>query len=394
MTESHYDLIIIGLGAMGSAALYQAAKAGARVLGIDRYAPPHEFGSSHAETRITRLAVGEGPQYLPLVARSHEIWRELEAQTGEPLLYQSGGYIITKRNASSTSDSHWDNFVQRTAAVAQLANVPFEIRTPDVARTHLPYVLIGDDDEIGYEPSGGVVLSERAVATQIELAQRLGATTRLNEPVVELLYGTDAVTVVTAQGRYVADKVIVSAGPWMRDFLPASRHDLLHVTRQVVHWFEVEEPERFSTDKFPFFIWVGDTTADYFSAFPMPPGGVPGLKVLTEEVVTTVDPESVRRHVTQEEIDAFYDDFVVRRIDGVARNSIKASVCLYTHTPTEHFLIDQHPACDRVLLASPCSGHGFKHSAAIGESMVQRALNGKSVIDLSAFGWARFGHSS
>lgn len=385
-----YDLIIVGLGAMGSAALYQAARAGAKVLGIDRYAPPHDFGSSHAETRITRLAVGEGPQYIPLVARSHAIWRELEAQTGERLLYQSGGYIITKRNPSSTVDSHWDYFVQRTADVAQLADVPFEIRTPAEVRAHLPFVLTSDDDQAGYEPSGGVVLAERAVAAQLELAQGLGATTRLNEPVVELRFGADSVTVVTPRDRYVADQVIVAAGPWMRDFLPPSRRDLLRVTRQVVYWFEVEEPARFSTDRFPFFIWVGDTTEDYFSTFPMPPGGLPGLKVLTEQFVTATDPASVRRAVTQAEIDAFYNEFVLRRIEGVTPHCIKAAVCLYTHTPNEHFLIDRHPDCGRVLLASPCSGHGFKHSAAIGESTVQLALTGTSAIDLSPFGWARF----
>lgn len=390
MTETQYDLIVIGLGAVGSAALYQAAKAGATVLGIDRYAPPHEFGSSHAETRITRLAVGEGPEYLPLVARSHEIWRELEAQTGERLLYQPGGYIIQRRNASSTVDSHWNQFVGRTAAVAGRAGIPFEMRTPAQVRAHLPCILIDDDDEAGYEPSGGVVLCERAVAAQLALAANRGATVRTNEPVVELLYETDGVSVVTSRERYRAERVIVCTGAWMRDFLPKPKDDLLRVTRQVVYWFQVADPALFSTECFPFFIWTGDTTEDYFSIFPIPSGGIPGIKLLTEQFVTATDPASVSRTVTQDEIDAFYDHFVTRKIRGVTRNCVKAAVCLYTHTPDDHFLIDFHPDSQRVLVASPCSGHGFKHSAAVGEAMVQRALNGTSEIDLSPFGWSRF----
>ena len=386
-----YDLIVVGLGAMGSAALYQAAKAGHNVLGIDRYAPPHEFGSSHAETRVTRLAVGEGPEYLPLVARTHEIWRELAVETGEQLLYQSGGYIIAQSNASNTGDSHWDRFVQRTADVAGQANIPFEIRTPAEVRQHIPNVLIRDKDEAGYEPSGGVVLSERAIATQLKLAHTLGATTQLNEPVVDIIFNADSVTVVTEHDRYQAEKVIISAGAWMRDFLPAPKKDLLRVTRQVVYWFEVEDAAVFSTDRFPFLLWLGDTTEDYMGIFPMAPNTMPGIKLLTEQFHTATDPVSVSRAVTQAEIDHFYHEFVARKLRGVTPNCIKAAVCLYTNTPDEHFLIDFHPDSDRVVVASPCSGHGFKHSAAIGEAMVQLAMTGKSEIDLSSFGLGRFG---
>lgn len=385
-----YDLIVVGLGAMGSGALYQAAKAGVKVLGIDRYSPPHEFGSSHAETRITRLAVGEGPEYLPLVARSHEIWRELEAETGQPLLYQSGGYFIARNNASGTNDSHWDRFVQRTADMASVADIPFEIRTPAAVRQHIPNLLIEDDDEVGYEPSGGVVLSERAVETQLKLARQLGAQVQTNEPVLEIKFEADGVTVVTERDRYQADKVIISTGAWMRDFLPKPQQTLLRVTRQVVYWFEVEDPAVFSTDRFPFVLWLGDTTEDYMGIFPMPPNTTPGIKLLTEQFHTATDPTSVSRTVTKAEIDEYYQKFVERKLKGVTSNCLKAAVCLYTNTPDEHFIIDHHPESERVIVASPCSGHGFKHSAAIGEAMVQLAMRRKSEIDLSSFGFARF----
>lgn len=387
---NHYDLIVVGLGAMGSAALYQAGKAGAKVLGIDRHAPPHEFGSSHAETRITRLAVGEGPEYLPLVARSHEIWRELEAETGQPLLYQSGLYIIARRGAANTIDSHWDRFVQRTADVAASANIPFEIRSPAQVRAHVPPMLIRDDDEAGYEPSGGVVLSEKAIEIQFGLAQELGASTRINEPVIEIAFDANSVTVVTMQGRYRADKAIVSAGAWTTDFFPQKRRNLLRVTRQEVYWFEVDDSAAFSTDSFPGCLWLGDTTEDYIGIFPIPPNGVPGIKLLTEQFHTATDPRTVSRAVTQNEIDRFYQEFVIRKLAGVTPTCVKSAVCLYTNTPDEHFIIDHLPETDRVIVASPCSGHGFKHSAAIGEAMVQWALTGRSKIDLTSFCFARF----
>ncbi len=388
---SSFELIIIGLGAMGSAALYQAAKAGVSVLGIDRYTPPHEFGSSHAESRITRLAVGEGSAYLPLVARSHEIWRELEAKTGQQLLYQPGGYIIARSNASSTLSSHWDRFVQRTADVAATANIPFEIRTPADVRQHLPNILIQDDDEAGFEPSGGVVLSEAAVKTQLELARKLGATTHFNEPVIDIKFDADVVTVTTEHKRFQAKNVIVSAGAWIGDFFPPAKRNVLRITRQVVYWFEVDDPTQFSTDHFPFFLWLGDTTDDYVGIFPMPPHGVPGLKILTEQFHTATDPTSVSRMVTQTEIEQFYETVVTRKLTGVTSNCIKAAVCLYTNTPDDHFIIDHHPDTEQIILASPCSGHGFKHSAAIGEAMVQLAITGKSEIDLASFALNRFG---
>lgn len=388
--ENHYDLIVIGLGAMGSAALYQAAKAGATVLGIDRYAPPHEFGSSHAETRITRLAVGEGPEYLPLVFRSHEIWRELEAETGQPLLYETGGYIITPADSEYTQHDHWYKFVPKTAAIAANAGIPFDLRTPTQVRNHLPNVLMRDGDQAGFEPSGGVVLCERAVETQLALAQKLGATMNLNEPVVDIAFGEDTV-VVSNRGRYTADKIIITTGPWMPGFLPQPENELLRVTRQVVFWFEVADPAIFSSNHFPFFLWAGDRQEDYFAIFPMTPNGVPGLKVLTEQFVDATDPESVSRKVTQADIDSFYENYVTKRLTGVMPNCVKASVCLYTSTPDEHFIIDHHPKSERVVVVSACSSHGFKHSAAIGESTVQWVMTGQSQIDLKPFGLGRFG---
>ena len=380
---NRYDLIVVGLGAMGAATLLHAQRLGLRVLGIDRYDPPHDLGSSHAETRITRLAAGEGEQYLPFVARSHEIWRELERETGESLFFQSGGYIITKQDP--TDERRWNDFVTATEAVSAASGIPFE-RVPldDVRNTH-PSILVADDDSVGYEPTSGVVMSERAVAVQLRLAREAGVEARVNEAVTAVEPDADGVTVATTAGSYRAVNVVLSAGPWMPELTGAADGENLAVTRQVVFWFEVEDPDAFSVDSFPTILWPGHSIEDYVGVFPIPPGGTSALKIMGEQFSEETDPDSVNREVTQTEIDEFYERLIAPRLAGVTPNCVRATVCLYTNTPDEHFLIDTDPSSDRILLMSPCSGHGFKHSTALGEAVAQRIATGQSDLDLTPF---------
>jgi len=324
------------------------------------------------------------------VARSHEIWEELADQTGQQLFYQSGGYIITPPDSVQTQYDHWYQFVNRTAEVATGAGIPFELQDAEQVRKDLPNVIVRDGDQIGYEPSGGIVLSEKAVEAQLKLAQKQGAAVKFNEPVKDIQFSTDSVTVVTEAGHYTADKAIVTTGPWTPSFLPEQEKSLLRVTRQVVYWFEVEDLAAFSTDNFAFFLWVGDQQEDYIGVFPIPPNGIPGMKLLTEQFVEMTDPDTVTREVTQAEIAHFYERYVTRHFTGVTPNCLKASVCLYTSTPDEHFIIDHHPESERIVVTSACSSHGFKHSAAIGEAVVQLAMTGRSDIDLGSFRWDRF----
>lgn len=378
-----FDLIVVGLGAVGSAALMHAAAAGMRVLGIDRYDPPHHFGSSHAESRITRLAVGEGPQYLPFVARSHQIWRDLEAQTGEELLYQPGGYIITP--PTKTDDSRWGSFVDRTADVAASASIPFEIRTPGQTTAHLPQVRLRGEEKIGFEPTGGIVMCERAVRVQLDLARLRGAQTITNTPVVAVEPANQGAHVHTATTRYWARDVLVATGAWFPELAPTIDADAVSVTRQTVFWFDVDDPADFAVDHFPFIIWPGHTIAEYSAVFPRVAGGRPGLKLLGEQFSTTTTAETVDRSVQQTEVDDFYERLVAPRLQGVRPTISHATVCLYTNTRDDHFLIDRHPQSDRIMLASPCSGHGFKHSTALAEAIVGGLTGQVDALDLAAF---------
>ncbi len=376
---ARYDLIVVGLGAMGSAVVYHAVQMGMRVLGIDRYDPPHDRGSTKAETRITRLAVGEGSQYLPFVARSHEVWRDLERRSGVELLHQCGGYIVSPIH--SARGERWGDFVLATAEIAAEAAIEFDVVDHDAFASLHPDIRVASTERIGFEPTAGLVMAERAVAVQLTLARADGAEVRTNERVVSIDQRRDHVVVETERNAWTAGSVVVATGPWMPEHWvdsaePETGPAALTVTRQVAVWYEVDDLERFSTDRLPFFIWPGETIDDYVGAFPRPPGGVLGMKFVSEQFHERTDPDAVDRVVSAAEAQAFHRDLVASRFPTVSDRAVHAAVCLYTNTPDDHFLIDTESGADRVIYLSACSGHGFKHSTALGESVAQWVASG------------------
>ncbi len=383
MASDSYDLIVVGLGAMGAAVTYHAAKLGLSVLGIDQYDPPHDLGSTKAETRITRLAVGEGPQYLPFVKRSHEIWRELEAETGVELLHECGGIIITEQEP--VPGQRWEDFVTETDRIAQVGQIPFEVKEPAEVRVEHPWITVPDDRNAGFEPTAGLVMAERAVEVQLALAGQLGATLRVNELVETVEPHDESVAVRSAAGTYEARNVVLATGPWFGELASSEHSDQVTVSRQVVYWFEVDDLDAFTTESIPFVMWIAQRDEDYIGLFPMPPGGTPAVKILGEQFLETTDARTVDRDVSQAEIDTFYNVHVAPKFNGVTPNCIRTAVCLYTNTTDDHFLIDTDPRSDRIIVMSPCSGHGFKHSTALGEAVAQQVAAGTSTLDLSPF---------
>lgn len=388
MTARHYDVIVVGLGAMGSAALYQSAKRGATVLGIDRFAPPHTMGSSHGDTRITRQAIGEGEMYMPFIKRSNEIWHELESETDRNLYLKTGGLIIAPQKDSA----HWHtdgDFVERTAAIASAHKIDHEILDADEVLRRHPNLILQSHERAYYEPAAGVLRPELCIQTQLEQAIKHGATLHTNEQVLDYTASNDSVTITTDQATYTTDKVILSAGAWLLDLISPKYRKVLGVYRQVIYWFEADDIEAFTEENFPFLIWIGDKMEDFFSAFPTLRNGIQGVKVLTEQYHTVTHPAQLDRVVKPEEIDHIYHTLTKARIKGIKETLVHADVCMYTVTPDEHFVIDFHPESDRIVIASPCSGHGFKHSSAIGETLAELALNGQSSFDIRAFKLAR-----
>jgi len=384
-----FDVAVVGLGAMGAAALFQLAKRGVRAIGLDRFTPPHDQGSTHGETRITRQAIGEGEVYVPLALRSNEIWRELEAETGESLLVQNGCLVIGPAE-EAIQGAVRAGFLTRTRNVAKQYAIPHEVLGAAEIRHRHPQ-FTPQDDEIGYyEPGGGYLNPERCVAVQLARAQALGASARLGTTVLSLEPSGSGVRIVTDRGDLLAGQVIVSAGAWAPALLGAPFSKLLAPTRQVMNWFPVDEKSVTHWTESPVFIWShGPRPSDFFYGFPSLPGSG-SIKTAGEQYDVSTDPDRVERHIDGAESRAMYDTHVAGRLRGLRPVAARAVTCLYTVTPDSHFLIDRHPESERILVVSPCSGHGFKHSAAIGEAAAQMTTEGRSAIDLSAFALSRF----
>jgi len=378
-----FDAIVIGLGAMGSAALYQLAKKGNKVLGLDQFSPPHIYGSTHGETRVTRLAIGEGSHYTPLVQRTHELWREIERETGKSLLTTNGGLILSSR--ARTSINHVAHFFKNTIEAAIEHGIAHELLDAESIRKRFPQFKI-KDNELGYfEKDAGFVRPEECVSAQLGLAQKYGAEIRMNEKVMDYNAGRD-VLVKTEQHTYTAEKLVITAGPWVPELIDAEYSRHFKVLRQALFWFDIEKSfDHFTPDKFPIFIWELQDNRQGIYGFPAIHGPQRGLKIASEQYEITTTPHTVDRKVSQKEIRDMYEELVEPHISEVAPKCIKAASCLYTVTPDAGFVIDFHPKHQNVIIASPCSGHGFKHSAAIGELLSELVMEGKSRFDISKF---------
>lgn len=375
-----FDAVVLGLGAVGSAAVYQLARRKACVLGIDRYAPPHRLGSTHGATRITREAIGEGTHLTPLARRSHEIWRGIEQQTGMPLLSQSGLLIIS--SATRTSFTHVEDFFANTVAAARRYGVAHEMLDTSAIRARYPQFRVRGGEVGYYEPGAGFVRPEACVIAQLDLARRYGADIHLNERVTAFSQDSDEVLIKTERDRFRAKVLIMAAGAWLPEFLDPRLARAFRVYRQVMLWFATRD-ESFRPERFPAFIWElsGRTQAIYgFPEFDRE-----GVKVASEQYEQTTAAASVNRVVTDNEAAAMHADLIAPFLPQLPAECVRATACLYTVTPDFGFVIDQHPECERVIIASCCSGHGFKHSAAIGEILAEFALTGRSAVDLTPF---------
>jgi sarcosine oxidase len=383
------DVAVVGLGAMGAATLYQLAKAGVKAVGIDRFAPPHDQGSSHGDTRITRLAVGEGAAYVPLVRRSHQIWRELEAQSGEALFEQCG--VLVMRSSETTASHHGAaDFVAQTIELGRTYGIDHEILTSSQIRARFPQFGPICDGAVGYfEPEGGFVRPEQCIATQLAAAQALGATLITGTTVSAVESDGGVVRIKAGDRTLVADKVIICAGMWSANLLGEPFSALLKVCRQKLFWFKLAEPVIFPEASPSFILVHGPGEADSCYGFPPIPGEG-SMKIATEQYVPLQSIDALDRTVSAAEVEEMYRMQVAGNIAGVTSELVKARVCTYTVTPDHGFIIDDHPTLNNVTVVSACSGHGFKHSAAIGEAVAQRCLSGTSQIDLSAFSLSRF----
>lgn len=384
-----YDVIVVGLGAMGSAATYQLAKTGAKTLGLDRYTPPHIHGSTHGESRLTRQAIGEGFAYVPFVLRAHEIWREIEAETGDDLLHQIGALMISSNESDQATAKK--GFLTTTEAAAKKFKIEHKLLSPVDVRDRFPNFLIGDNERAYYEPGAGYLRAEQCVDSQLKLAQKHGADLQYGTVVEQILPQRDGtVKVRTSTAEYDAAKVILSAGPWVRTFLSEKWQGIFQPTRQVLHWLDIEPEHQAAWKNSPAFAWPhGEKPDDFFYGMPSL-AAAHQFKMASEFYGAPTPPEETNRDVSKVEQDGFYARHPQNRLLGLNPNVVRSATCLYTAAPDGHFIMDDHPEMENVFLVSPCSGHGFKHSAAIGEMLAQLMTKGETSFDISPFKLSRF----
>ncbi|NOT09530.1 MAG: N-methyl-L-tryptophan oxidase [Gemmatimonadales bacterium] len=355
---------------MGSMAALELARRGQRVIGFDRFHPPHPFGSSHGKSRIIREAYFEHPQYVPLVRRAYERWNALEQDSGETLLVPTGGLMIGPPDGTLVSGA------RQSAIVHQL---PYEeLPAPEVRRRFPVFQL--EAHEVGLlEPRAGVLFPEAAIGAALRLARGAGAELHFGERAIEWLGGS-SILVRTERGDYHADQVVVAAGAWMGTGI-ARASLALQVARQPLHWFSpVGDPAPTAPRRMPVFIWEWEPGGMFYGF----PDFGDGVKVAIHHQGEPAHPDTVNRVVMAEEVERLREVMKARTpaLNGELRDS---SVCLYTNTPDEDFLVDRSPADPRVILASPCSGHGFKFAPAIGEILADLVQGRPPRFDLSPF---------
>jgi sarcosine oxidase len=376
-SRNRYDVIVVGVGAMGSAACYQLASRGARVLGLEQFDIPHALGSSHGYSRMIRMAYYEHPDYVPLLRRAYELWRELERASRMDLLFEVGGVYM------GPPEGH---VVAGAIEAARRHGLRHEVLThADLGKRFPQFRLPGHFTGV-FEPRAGLLLPEKVVAAQAELALRGGADLRGREAVVEWNADAAGVGVRTDKAEYRADRLVFCGGPWTAKLVRDLGVELV-VTRQTLAWVWPRRPALFEFFRFP--VWgieAADGSLSY--GFPMSKDN-PGLKVARHGRGTVTDADHVSRQITTE------DEAEVRAIldlhlpDG-AGPLLSMRVCLYTNSPDGHFIIDAHPKHPNVILACGFSGHGFKFASVVGEVLADLALEGRTKLPVKFLGLERF----
>lgn len=373
-----YDTAVVGLGAMGSAALYHLAGRGRRVIGLERETPAHLGGSSHGESRIIRLAYFEHPSYVPLLRRAYENWRELERMSGAELMTITG---IIEAGIPGAS------VVQGSLQASRLHNLPHEVLTARQTMDRFPALSLPEDWEGVYQPDAGFLRPERAIDTHLAGAKAAGAEVRLHTVVTNIAPRAGGVRLTLADGTAIeAGSVVISAGAWIGELLPELRSSL-RLTRQVLGWFAPRTPAAVGPDCLPVFLL--QSAEDIIYGFPDFAGT--GVKIgshLAGRVLPTAG--DARQDGGSADADRL-SGFLTRYIPAAIGPLRDLKTCIYTRTPDEDFILDLHPDHPQIVIASPCSGHGFKFASVIGEILADLATAGWTPHDIGRFALARLG---
>ncbi|MEP7380770.1 MAG: N-methyl-L-tryptophan oxidase [Gemmatimonadota bacterium] len=370
-----FDVAIVGLGAMGSAAAYHLAKRGQRVVGIDRFSPPHALGSSHGRSRMIREAYFEDPIYVPLVQRAYALWADLQREAaGAPFFLRTGGLMIGPEGCALVAGT------LRSVETHGLAHEVLPARA-----LHRQYPAFAPlDDMVGVlDPNAGILFPESIIEAHLRLAEQHGAVV-VRDTVVHGWERTGDVLEIRAGDETItARQIVIAAGAWTSSLLPALP---LTVERQVIHWFDpAQEPDYFTPKRMPVSMWELHNGSLFYTK----PDLGDGVKVGVHHGGRMVSPDDIDRRINDAE-DAYVYDLLRRFVPFAKGHPLERAVCMYTNTPDRHFIIDRHPDDRSVLILSACSGHGFKFSSVLGEIAADLVTTGSSAFDLSRFSLSRF----
>jgi sarcosine oxidase len=383
--SERFDVIVVGLGAMGSACARALAERGLRVLGLERFDLPHGFGSSGGQSRMVRMAYFEHPDYVPLLRRAYEGWDELGEAIGTTLFHRTGLLYLGRAEQM---------LLEGTRRAAREHDIELESLDDDELGERFPQVRKPEAMEALFEPDAGLVLCERAIESAAELARRAGAELRCRERVTEWGVVGDGVEVTSERGRYAAGHVVFTAGAWTETLVQELGVEL-RVTRQPLGWVAPKTPKAFEIGRFP--CWAIQDDADGFEGiyygFPSLPAarfaGERGFKLAHHSIGRRTTAETVDREPTRAD-EADFRPALTRYFPDADGPTVAVKICLYTVTPDEHFILDRHPGHPQVTVACGFSGHGFKLAPAMGEALADLATEGRSDLPIGFLSLDRF----
>lgn len=370
------DVIVVGLGSMGAATAYHLAARGVRVLGLDRFTPPHGRGAHAGGSRIIRMAYAEGAGYVPLLRRAYKLWRDLEAAAGTRLLTPTGGLMLGAPDSQTVAGA---------LASAKAHGLGHEMLDAGQVRRRFPQFTPAEGEVALYEEVAGLVRPEHAIETHLRLASRAGAHLRYGVPVIGWEATRDGVAVKTADGRCEADRLVLCPGAWAPELLADLAVPLL-VQRRVQHYWRAPG-EQYEPDRFPVWIWE---YASGRAAYGLPTVDDAGAKAALHHGDEPADPHIGAGEATPDEVRAMRE-WLGPRLPGLAHADwLGGKPCLYTLTPDEHFVLGRHPRHDNVSVAAGFSGHGFKFAPVVGEILADLALGGATEHPIALFAPQRF----
>ena len=362
--SQEFDCIVIGVGGMGSSTLYNLAKRGRRVLGLEQFDIPHAEGSSHGVNRIIRLAYYEHPSYVPLLRRAYELWSDIESVTGEQLLYKTGS-IDTAPSGHEVFEGSLESCL--------LHDIPHRVLNHAQINEEFPGYQLPPGHMGLLQGDGGFVLSERSIVAYANAAMSTGAEIHAREVVSGWEPDQDGVRVFTDRGEYTAERLVITAGAWTSGMVPIL-DDLAVPERQVLAWLQPIDGSLYTPEVFPVFNAYFDEGRYY--GFPV--YGIPGFKVgRYHHLEEVIDPDFAIKTVDSED-EAVLRSAVERYFPKANGTTMTLKTCMFTNTPDEHFIVDLLPANPQVAVAAGFSGHGFKFASVIGEILADLAINGET----------------